>query len=154
MLNPDVHLLPATGYQPSGKQNTCSHLGCSHASPAASLEQLMQLKPRVVGGVARGAASGAGSQRDGGVSGEGQPRGRRGSLSKCLLIATARTGGGAGAGSWCFINRVIVANGAKVLTTVLPAYGQVSWYNLPVLGLRTLDGIFSAAKRTSVPDSC
>lgn len=32
-LNPAVHRLSAAGYQPSGKQNACSHLGCGHAAP-------------------------------------------------------------------------------------------------------------------------
>ena len=74
-------------------------------------------------------------------------------LSERSLVDAASTGGGAGTGSWCFINR-LVANGAKVLVTAVPLYGQVSLYNLPVLDLRTLDGIFSGTEGTSVPDSC
>lgn len=84
-----------------------------------------------------------------GVSGDGQPCSDRGLLSKCSLADAASIGGGAGAGSWCFINRVSVANGAKDLGTVVPTYGQVSLYNLPVLGLMNLAGVFFSTEGVS-----
>lgn len=40
-------------------------------------------------------------------------------------------------------------NGAKDLGTVVLAYGQVSLYNLPVLGLRNLAGIFFSTEGVS-----
>lgn len=63
------------------------------------------------------------------MSSEGQPCSCRGSLSEHSLVDAASTGGGAGTGSWRFISRLIVANGAKVRVTMVPAYGQVSLYN-------------------------
>lgn len=34
LLNPAVHCLSAMGYQPSGKQNMCLHLGCGRVEPS------------------------------------------------------------------------------------------------------------------------
>lgn len=58
-----------------------------------------------------------------------------------LALQAESSAGGAGTRSCRFANRLSVANGVKVPCAAVPVYGQVSLYNLPVLGLSTLDGL-------------
>ena len=60
-----------------------------------------------------------------GVIGEGQPGSCRGLLSQRSLVDAASTSAVAGTGGWCFINRLLVVNGAEVLGTAVPVYGLV-----------------------------